>query len=77
MIGKAIDGEGEALLYVLKLNEEGGKPGEGKPPPRRATSKYELEVFDGLPRAVSLMKALRLQGLRPAEALTIAAKLLI
>ena len=23
MIGKAIDGEGEVLLYVLKLNEEG------------------------------------------------------
>ena len=31
MIGKAIDGEGEALLYILKLNEEGGKPGVGKP----------------------------------------------
>ena len=31
MIGKAIDGEGEALLYVLKLNEEEGKPGVGKP----------------------------------------------
>ena len=32
------------------------------------TSKYELEVFGGLPRAVSLMKALmRLQGLQPAE----------
>ena len=31
MIGKAIDGEGEALLYVLKLNAEGGKPGLGKP----------------------------------------------
>ena len=31
MIGKAVDGEGEALLYVLTLNAEGGKPGLGKP----------------------------------------------
>ena len=27
MIGKAIDGEGEALLYVLKLTTEGGNLG--------------------------------------------------
>ena len=43
MIGKAIDGEGEVLLYVLKLNEEGGKPGEGKPlrEERRANTNWK------------------------------------
>ena len=38
MIGKAIDGEGEALLYVLKLNAEGGNLGKATSTVR-ATSK--------------------------------------
>ena len=52
MIGKAIDGEGEALLYVLKLNEEEGKPGVGKPLRVERRANRKLEVVEGLPQVI-------------------------
>ena len=64
MIGKAIDGEGEALLYVLTKTKRGGrKTWVRQTSTSRVTSKYELEGFDGLPQAVPFMNTY-LEGFR-------------